>query len=62
MSSKLSTILASVTSIGTIEVVNSIPTDPSFYTELFKLLLQIIIAIVTIFKLLKKQKNEGNDN
>jgi hypothetical protein len=54
MNSKLNTILTVLAADGAIEVTNLIPFDPTFYSELFKLLLQIIIAIIGILKLLKK--------
>jgi hypothetical protein len=57
---KISIIVTTILSVGGIEIIHSIPTDPSFYSELFKLLLQLIIAIISIIKLLKSNKNKDN--
>lgn len=60
MSAKITTALTSITGIAGIEVAHNIPLDPSFYTELFKILLQIVIAIITLIKLLKSKKSGNN--
>lgn len=56
---KFTTLATAVSGMIGIEVVNQVPTDPTFYSELFKILLQIIIAIISLFKLLKSQKDES---
>jgi hypothetical protein len=57
---KISILATAAFGTGGIEIIHSIPTDPSFYSELFKLLLQIIIAIISIIKLVKSNKKRDN--
>lgn len=54
MNSSLSKLTSGMLSIGLIEVVQQVP-PTDFIIEVFKLLTQITVAVVTIFALFKKK-------
>lgn len=61
MTNSIKTLAVGTASVTGIEVVSDIPTDPSFYTDLFKILLQLVIAIITLFKFFKDNKNKNGN-
>lgn len=58
MGSKLNSIVYGVGGVGGVQLVTEVlPADPSTITEVGGLIVQILIAIASLFGLFKKKKN-----
>ena len=53
---KINSLLKGTTGIGSIQLIDIIPTDGEQTQELIKLIIQIAVGLVTIYTMLRKKK------
>lgn len=59
--SKINATLKGITGIGSIELLQMYPTDPSEIQEMIKLIIQVAVGLVTIWTMIKKKKGKSEE-